>query len=101
MSSSQDVFAKRAAITSALLTKPIDPGVLYADEYAPPFDYTSKPANFPSRRFLPMEANDQDKGKDVTRILVITGNDDEEHISVIVKLTLDALEIGRRYSLKA
>ena len=92
MSSSQDVFAKRAAITSALLTKPIDPGVLYADEYAPPFDYTSKPDNFPSRRFLPMEANDQDKGKDVTRILVITGNDDEEHISVIVKLTLEPYE---------
>ena len=92
MSSNQDIFAKRAAITSALLTRSIDAGILYADEYAPPFDYLITPDNFPSRRFLPMETNDQDKGKDVTRILVITGNDAKEHLSVIVKLTIEPYE---------
>ena len=92
MSSSQDIFAKRAAITSALLTKPIDAGNLYAVEYAPPFNYSTILYDFPSRRFLPMEANDQDKGKDVTRILVITGNDAKEHLCVIVKLTIEPYE---------
>ena len=92
MSVSQDIFAKRAAITSALLTKSIDASILYADKYAPPFEYSITPDNFPSRRFLPMEANDQDKGKDVTRILVITGNNAEEHLCVIVKLTIEPYE---------
>ena len=92
MSVSQDIFAKRAAITSALLTKKIDAGILYADEYRTPFDYTPTTDNFHSRRFLPMEANNQDKGKDGTRILVITGNNDEEHLTVIVKLTIEPYE---------
>ena len=47
MSVSQDIFAKRAAITSALLTKKIDAGILYADEYRTPFDYTPTTDNFP------------------------------------------------------
>ena len=87
----QDVFAKRAAITADFTNTEVDTASLYACEFPAPIELRVLDDNFPSRRFLPLEAVN-DKSRDVTRVLVLTGSDPAETLQCMVKLSLEPYE---------
>ena len=90
----QNVFARRAAITAGFTTHEVDTTALYANEFKPPFKLMALDEHrFPSRSFLPLEAQFEDqRGKDVTRVLVLKGNDEDEDLQVMIKFTLEPYE---------
>ena len=87
----QDVFARRAAITADFMNTEVDTATMYANEYPAPIELKVLEDNFPSRRFLPLEAVN-DKSRDVTRVLVLTGSDPAETLQCMVKLSLEPYE---------
>ena len=87
----QGVFARRAAITADFMNTEVDTATMYANEYPAPIELKVLEDNFPSRRFLPLEAVN-DKSRDVTRVLVLTGSDPAETLQCMVKLSLEPYE---------